>query len=306
MINSLEISNKKFKLDFLGIGASKSGTTWIFECLKEHPEICGSMNEEAGLFNSLKEGNRGSKPYSELYNLNFSHCKKEQLIGEYTPMYLADFEIIHLIKKHYPEIKLIICLRNPIERAYSQYLSYKLGGYISSKKTFEDVVKEGAENLFVKLGLYYSQVKLVFELFPRENILVLINEDIAKNPTEFIQKVYKFLGVDSNFVPSVVNKRIHQLPENPLKSPILNRTTILTLRVFRKKPLRYIALFLKKIGVDRLVNSINSKNLRKEEKRKPYKKPPIPKEVRERLFKIYQPDIFNLEKLINRNLSFWR
>jgi len=293
------------KLDFVGIGVARAGTTWIYECLKEHPQICMSKNEEGGFFNSLKEKNRGLKSYPDSYSFNFAHCPEGQIRGEYNPLYLADPEVLHLIKKHYPEIKIIVCLRNPVERAYSHFLGTKLVGEISKTETFEGAIEKGTENDCIKLGFYYSQLKTVFELFPENNILVLINEDIAKNPAKFIQSIYEFLGVDSSFIPSIVNEKLRQLSQNTLRSVLLNKAIRKALEFFRWKPLKPIVVFLKKIGVNRLINLVTSTNYTPPTRRKPYTKPPIMEKDRKRLQEIYSPEIKNLEKLLNKDLSFW-
>ncbi len=296
-----------FQLDFAGIGAARSGTTWIYECLKEHPQICMSKKEEAGLFNSLKEKNRGIKFYPDSYACNFAHCKPPQIIrGEYSPSYLADFEVLHLIKEHYPNIKIIACLRNPIERAYSQFLSSKVAGEMNRSNTFEEEVHIGMDSDYISFGFYYSQLTKVFELFPKDNVLVLISEDIARNPTKFIQGIYRFLGVDPCFIPSVVNEKVRPIAQNYVKSVLLSRAIIRILDFFRLRPLKPAAVFFKRIGIHKLINFISLANYVPPNRRKPYVKPKMAEETRKRLQEIYLLEIKNLEKLINRDLSFWR
>lgn len=300
--------NAGLKIDFVGIGAARAGTSWIYECLREHPQICMTEDEEAGLFDYLKAEVQGLKieeSYPDVYEYNFKACRAGSLRGEYTPSYLTDPAILHLIKEHYPAAKIIVCLRNPIERLHSYFLGGQLTGKISKATSLERLAIEGAENYYIKLGFYYSQLKTVFELFPKSNVLVLITEDIVRDPTKFIQNVYRFLGVEESFVPSMANEKVRWMAQNPVKSVLLNRAIINILSLFQKKSLRPIGLFLGKVGLAKLTNFLTSVNYRKKGL-KPYVKPPIPLDVRARLQEIYQPDIQNLEKLINRDLSFWK
>lgn len=300
------INKNNFQLNFAGIGAARAGTTWIYECLKEHPQICMSQKEEAGLLNSLKEKNRGKKSYSDVYISNFTHCKKHQIVrGEYSPSYLGDSEVLHLIKRHYPDIKIIACLRNPIERAYSHFLSSKIAGEMSMSNTFKEEVHIGADSDYISFGFYYSKLTKVFELFPKDNVLILISEDIAQNPTKFIQGVYKFLGVDSSFVPSIVNEKVRPIARNYVRSVLLSRAIIKILDFFRLYPLKPVAVFFRRIGIKKLINFISMTNYVPPNRRKPYVKPPMAEETRKRLQAIYSSETKNLEKLINRDLSFW-
>jgi len=143
-----------------------------------------------------------------------------------------------------------------------------------------------------------------------ENILVLIYEDISKNPVKFIQKIYKFLNINSNFIPASVSKKINWVANNPLRIPLLN----LTLRKIKKylqnkKIFKPIIILFRKMGINKLVifimYSFNVKNI-KQKGLKRYDKPPISKKTRKYLQEIFKDDIKNLEKLINRDLSFWK
>ena len=303
------MSNKNnFQFDFIGIGVPRSGTTWIYECLKEHPQICMSAKKEAGIFRSLKRTGQFSGSFSHLYSLNFNHCLDGQIRGEYSPLYFTEKEVMCLIRKYYPKIKIIICLRNPIERAYSHFLGLKIAER-TKIKSFEEVVSEGIENECLKLGFYSSRLIELFKLFPKENVLVLIYEDIVKDPIAFIQNVYKFLGVKADFVPLAVNKRVRQLPQKVYRSILLNKITIKVLRIFRQKHLKPIARFFKKVTAGRAINIINfitSKNFIPLDRRKAYLKPCMDKQVRRYLQRIYSSEIKDLENLIGRDLSFWQ
>ena len=110
-------------VNFIGVGAQKSGTSWIYACLYEHPEICAP----------IKEIHFFSRPRYEKgiawYEKQFDRCAVEKLRGEFSTSYLYTPEAAARIHAAYPDAKIIAVLRNPIDRAYSQYRNaIKAGG----------------------------------------------------------------------------------------------------------------------------------------------------------------------------------
>ncbi len=113
---------ENFKLDFIGIGANRSATGWIYQCLKEHPEICMSSQKETHFF-----GKNHLLGFKFLKN-NFKHCQPHQIKGEYSPEYISYPGSPELIRKYYPNAKIILCMRNPIDRLYSSFKLARLRG----------------------------------------------------------------------------------------------------------------------------------------------------------------------------------
>jgi hypothetical protein len=114
----------EFKLDFCGIGAAKAGTTWMAQCLAEHPSVCLALHKETNFF--LRKHISACLPVPryldgmahydeglEWYKRRFSHHQPGQLYGEYSNAYLADPESAGLLHAHNPGMKLLCCLRNP-------------------------------------------------------------------------------------------------------------------------------------------------------------------------------------------------
>jgi hypothetical protein len=103
--------------DFIGIGAMKAATYWIYHCLDAHPEICMSSRKELHFFEKPANYRMGIGWYTS----HFSHCSEGKVLGEITPAYLSSPDAPVLIHRHYPRVKIFACLRNPVERAYSHY-----------------------------------------------------------------------------------------------------------------------------------------------------------------------------------------
>lgn len=292
-----------FKVDYIGIGVRRGATSWIQRCLIEHPQICGSKNKELSFLNDPIKYGKGIEAYAAC----FPNCKEGQIKGEYTPGYLPSEEAIQSVKRWFPNVKFIVSFKNPIERAFEHYLDHKTQEKTMAK-TFKEAIKDKALiPYYIDTGFYYSQLKKWLDVFPRENFLILIVDDIKADPVKFIQRIYKFLGVDDSFVPPSVSIRVDFAAKNPLKIPYLNFTIVKTKRfLFHHptifKPFVFSARLLK---INRLIELIRQANCRKKG-RKPLIMPPMPESTRRYLQEIYREEIKSLEGLINRDLSFWK
>lgn len=294
--------------DFIGIGAMKAATTWIFGCLKEHPEICMSSKKELHFFDSPFNYKKGLDYYYSF----FQHCHSHKIKGEITPNYIYEEKVPSRIHKHFPNVKIIACLRNPIERAYSHYrFGIQRKGRLSIYKSFEEALKKDPELL--KRGYYYTQLSRYLKFFPRQNILVLIYKDLRENPVEFIQRVYDFIGVEKNFIPNSVTQRKNVTGQTvtkykiPYLNPIVYRFSRL-IKLSENKILKdkFIPL-LGRSGLKKLVKNIaeaNKKTLLVNEH--VTQMPPLKPETRGCLRALYQKDIENLERFIGKDLSFWQ
>jgi hypothetical protein len=287
-----------FKLDFIGIGAAKSGTTWLSSCLRAHPEICLSEPKEVQYFNfyhthSDHQINQNrSRPFS-WYVKHFQHCGDKKIKGEFSPIYLYDEKAPYLIKEKFPQIKLIACLRNPIDRVYSDYWMRR-NYHRKENKIFEDAIKEGN---YLSKGFYYLQLKKYFEIFNREQILILFFEDMVKNPDQEVRKVFKFLEVDPNFQVPVKMLFKKGNAAKDVRLNFLIKTANVFQRILINLRLAFIWIFLRNIGVKKLIMKFAVRY---------YKYPDMSSEMRKHLYEIYRDDIEKLGETLNRDLSHWR
>jgi len=294
--------DKNFKVDFICIGPERSGTTWLYQCLKEHPEFCLSEPKEVNFFNSSQSFWRkdlmGQTNYDkglEWYEKHFNHCSNKKNVGEITPIYLHSPEVAERIYKTFPDVKIIAILRNPIERLYSHYMYTKLKGFYELS-SFEKVIEK--EKGFVEESSYFKHLQNYLKYFPREKILVMIYEDIEKSPETFMREVFRFLGANDTFIPPSVNTtinpagavamrnkvlsmkdRIKSIPGGNLMINILKRTSL------HKKMLNSIATKTGTVKVN--YGRINP-------------------DTKKRLFEFYKEDIESLEKFLGRDLAFWK
>lgn len=191
------------KLDFIVIGASRSGTTWLHDNLICHPEVFLPKKVNEPTF-FTKYYNRGMNYYEELFN----SVKNEKSIGEITPDYLYSKKAALRIKKHFPNVKIIIILRNPWERLYSMYWMLKgkkINGF--DKISFKEAYLTNLE--FVNKGNYVTHIHEYSKIFNLDQFLFLSFDELKSNPKNLLNRVYKFIGVSESFQAPFLKTKIN-------------------------------------------------------------------------------------------------
>lgn len=293
--------------NFLIVGAAKSGTTSLYYYLKQHPEVYMSPVKEPRFLSGQFRFKRGGyKKYRgsdittfDKYKGLFKKVKSEKAIGEVSPDNLYFYEdAIKNIKSFLGDVKIIIILRNPVERAFSHYLmlikdSMEYLAFDDALKAEEErKVKNWAADWHYKsIGLYYSQVKAYLDKFSR--VKVYLFDELKENSLALMKDIYEFLGVDSSFIPDItIRHNISGIPKNRFLYSIL----------IRFNPFK---LMLKPI-INRSVLIENKvlhlwQNLKRTVLEKPQMKP----RTRQYLKELFYEDILKLQELIGRDLGIW-
>jgi hypothetical protein len=220
--------------DFLIIGAARSGTTSLYQYLTEHPSIIPGVGKEIYFFD--KKFKKGINWYKSFFPTKFSMAitkNKQQtkcITGEATPRYLHYPHAPKRIFQLLPKIKLIVLLRNPIDRAYSHYQMEVSSGneelsFEESIKKEEERTKEIMEKMqddenfysvyfyrksYLTRGLYLEQLKRWFKFFPREKFLILKSEDLYSNPSKIYQESLNFLELPEHELASFKAHRMRK------------------------------------------------------------------------------------------------
>lgn len=189
------------KPDFLGLGAQKAATSWIHACLYEHPQVFMPAGKEVHFFS------RHYEKGLDWYEGQLRGCGPDQLAGEISPTYLYDPQTPARIHEYVPRAKLIVCLRSPVQRAISAYRYEVKTGAVSADKSFSEALKD--KPAYVEHGLYSGQLQRYVERFSRDQILIQIYEDIAREPHGFMRQVYAFLGIDPEFRASSTEQTVN-------------------------------------------------------------------------------------------------
>lgn len=194
------------KPNFFIVGTPKAGTTSLYHYLDEHPEIYMSPIKETNYFSYAEIREQGLY-YNEEHVLTadqyadqFAGVTNEKAVGEASVSYLFYPSVPLKIKEFNPEAKIIVVLRNPVDRGFSHYLMDKRLGFVNL--SLQDVIsgKEKDVELFyqqyITIGCYYEQLKRYFDVFDRSQVKVLFYEDVIRNIDGVVKDIYNFLGVD--------------------------------------------------------------------------------------------------------------
>ena len=213
------------RLDFVVPGAQKSGTTALHYFLQRHPQIALPDRQELHFFDDEEIFSHAPVDY-ELLHQHFGkrHGRllpvRLGLAGEVTPSYLYWAPAIERIRNYNPQIKLVILLRNPIDRAFAHWNMQRFKG--REPLDFLDALKEEPRRIaeplsadsrrfsYVDRGFYSTQLERVFKFFPREQVKVVRFDDFRDRKQETLDGIFDFLGVkhipigsdkDRNVVP---------------------------------------------------------------------------------------------------------
>jgi hypothetical protein len=187
--------------NFLVAGSQKAGTSTLHRVLSLHPEIFLPQKKELNFFFLEREYAKGIEYYERWFEDAPAGVKA---VGEASPGYICHPDAPERIKANLPNVKLIMTVRNPIDRAYSQYWSDVRN--LSRPHTFEDVVERFLETEYrpgqvgyFSRGVYAPYIKRYLALFPRAQLLILPFDDLRNQPAEFYRRCFEFLGVDPDF-----------------------------------------------------------------------------------------------------------
>jgi hypothetical protein len=299
--------------NFLVIGAGKSGTTSLYEYLNEHPDVFMSPVKETNFFalegeqliNQIDDPEQMSHyPWSvtdcESYKDLYQDVTIEKAIGEVSPMYLYSKKAALNIKERLPNVKLIAILRQPTDRLYSRYLHLARESRTPTSN-FEDALDKDSiwwkRNDLIQEGFYHSHLKMYYDLFPKEQIHVVLYDDFRANPQGVISDIYQFIGVDASYAPSMNTEfNVSGFVANKKLDNIIGQNSVVKSLISKVSPslTKYLSESKK---IKSLVNRMRNKNL---------KRPPLSKNLKTQINEIYRSEIDKLQSLINVDLSHWQ
>ena len=285
------------KVDFFIVGAPKSGTSSLYHYLSEHPQVEMSSQKEPNYFSDKAIHNQGmyygKNRVNTLDKYESLFAQKESVVyGECSVSYLFYDNVAEDIKKYNPNAKIIIMLRNPIERAFSHYLmDYRLGLISDS---FENIIAKKSKHKnthlfyqqYIEVSKYAKQIQRYLDFFEKENILFIDYDDFKKNGSEIVFQVYDFLNISTEFGANINTKY------NAFAMPKNNGIRFIYSFIFLRKILRYL---LSKY----LVKNISASLFKVD------RKPELSRETRSLLIKIFKDDIKKLEEILSNDYLKW-
>ena len=282
--------------NFFIVGAPRCGTTSIAFYLNQHPEAFISELKEPYYFSRLDFPDNlkresmitDKKKYLDL----FKKAKGSKAIGEASAAYLSSPHAPAEIKEEFPDAKIIISLRNPIERAHSSYFGYQF--MHQNKQNFSEMIdlqeKQIEKDEFfiyslLEPGFYSKHIKRFQENFSSDKIKIIIFEDYIKNTIPTIESILSFLDIDTKIEFQHEQKGSYSVPKNKISKGLLEN-------------LRFRKLATK------IVPTVTRQNIGNKFFLKQTKKPKILEKDRIRLKKMYENEVNNLENMLGRKLPW--
>jgi len=288
------------------VGAPKCGTTTLYDILRQHPEIYLTSFKEPHFFDIDKNYLYGKKYYIKEY---YSSVKNETAIGEFTPSYLLFEKAINRIYDCFGgSMKFIILMRNPIERAYSQYLHARRDQL--EMLSFEDALKEERLRLkkniaegndldymrysYIEGGLYGKHLQYISDKYGKKNIKVLIFEEFVSDAERWVNEVLDFLGV--NYGKIKLNYDVQSNVAGTVKYPMIK--SLLYNRYLRKMFKSILRSKKSRQCINMYIENVSNKPLKKE---------PLNRELKKSIYiRYFYSDVLLLEELLGRDVRVWK
>lgn len=279
--------------NFIICGAQRSGTTSLYHYLAQHPDVFMSPQKEIHYFS------HHHFHQVEWYAHHFVGATGYSVIGEASPTYMDTPGVPNRISSLLPEAKLCFILRNPVDRAYSSYL-HSLKFSKGPASSFSEAIRQKEGYMaYVQRGFYYQFLQNFMEHFRRDQIHLLITEELKQNPLSIISDCFDFLGIDNTYRPNVSVQFNASLSVQPGNAMIIQKRwqkfkgTLL--RTQRFSP-----------AFRRNTSSIRQKASRLFFRPMDKEKRPISSEDNAYLSEIYSRQVELLESLMGRTLPWFR
>jgi hypothetical protein len=267
--------------DFVIIGATKAATTWLLQNLQAHPQIFMPGGEQE-LHYFSRHFDRGEA----WYRSHFAAAADGQVIGEKSASYLPHPEAPVRLRALLPEARLVAQLRNPIERAYSDYcMHYRRGQVGRDLARYLDPEGTPIPRL-LEDGLYFRHLTAFRAVFPSNRIKVILYDDIRREPAPVFREVCTHIGVEPRADTALLNRRIKN-KHTAVVPPFARRVLA---------PLKGAVRPFRKSRVFRFARSLIARQL-------DYPELTLP--VRQQLCDYYRTDVAALEGLLGRDLGHW-
>lgn len=274
---------------YVGIGAQKCASTWLHRVLEEHPAVSVPNEKEINFFSYWYD--RGY----EWYEQHFAGAGSAMAIGEISPSYFCEPAVPERLARYMPEARILLSLREPVERALSNHRHEVRTGHLTGEDlSFERGLKNNP--MYIEQGLYAKHLANWLRHFSREQIFVVLMEDIEADPVAVCHSVYRFVGVDEHFDPTGSHNRFNRSYAS--RSAVLTRAKNTVYRATRAPGLHWVWDAASGMGLKKLYRGINQvpSNV---------VIPQAREETLLQLKQVFAPEIKALESMIGRSLAVW-
>lgn len=287
--------------DFFVIGAYRSGTTSLYRSLRQHPDVFLPLEKEPNFY--AVDGNPDASPVllsrslttRADYDRYYAPASATQKRGDISPEYLRNPAAPPRIRADHPDAPLVAILRNPVERAWSDFLLHRRDGNepydnLAAALAEQDERRAGDDHRaghYIDSGMYHEQLRRYLSIFDREQLLVVLYDDLVADRDTVIGSIFDHVGVEPTFRPA------DEAAINASGVPT-NRVTALALRSRSK-----LRPYVNRSVIERvrpMWDRVLSRNL---------SRPLLADDDRKLLVDIYRDDVTALGALLDRDLSHW-
>lgn len=285
--------------DFLGVGVQRSGTTYVQTCLEQHPEI-GKPPRGLHFFSRAADYNAEIEAVApddfDWYERQLGRFADRKVVGEFSVTYgfpenrerCAD-----AIRARYPDVRILIVMRDPVRRAISEYGKMRTGLEIPRHTTMDEFVD--TQRTVIERGRYAPFLETYLARFPREHVHVKVFEDMRADPEAYVASLYEFLGVDASFRPEQLGRNPN--PSAPIRYDGVEKAIRLAqdvVRPLKTGPLAFVHRALLATGLREWIRARNVDTGPLE----------IPDSTRARLAELYRDDVERVARLLGRDLPW--
>jgi len=187
-------------------GPPKCATTWLYYCLREHPDVQTARTDEIMYFDMFHA--RGLDWYMDHYPPEARSAGHEKLLADTTSSYIWSARSAERIHSYNPDARIMVVLRNPVERAFSHYWHLKNRGLINYE--FADILTNYQTfSCWLEPGFVNAGIKRYLNFFPREQMHFALFEDLRSKPVQSIKSVFQFAGIDADFLPPSTTREVN-------------------------------------------------------------------------------------------------
>lgn len=278
------------KPTFIGLGGQKCASSWLHMVFNDHPDAFVSDPKELNFFSAVYD--RGH----QWYESHFSGAEGRAAVGEISPSYLPDRDAPARARRYNPEFRILLALRDPVERAYSNHLhDIRLGYYQSGDLSFESGLKNNP--MYIEQSRYAKHLATWLDQFPRAQVFVLFQEEITADPLGQARAIYEFLGIAADHISSSAETRANEsyLPKSRKWEQFIRSTGAMT----RQMGFGWVDRGLRRVGVVSALHRRNRSDIRQVI-------PPISETTRATLVETLGPDTLRLAQMLGRPSLPWR
>lgn len=294
----------KDEIDFIGVGAVKSGSSWMASLLSQHPEVSMSKRKEVAFFNAYNfDGTiNESSSYGKRYYLKF-WPKTNKVKGEISPQYLFDTQSAERIKSTFPNIRILVMLRDPKQVVYSHYLYERFFNQsIDPSLSFIEALER--HPFLLKSANFTEQLERYFKVFNRDNVHVYFLDQALKDQKEFSKQLYTSVKLnDVHFIPDYTSVNESKQVNSKFVNSLIKIPSFLKQKVEKS----FRSDFLEKVKQSSLfIYMVKWRDYFLDKNVKRLHKPEMTSIDKKYLQTYFEHEIVNLEDLLEVDLTRWK